>query len=242
MVHDPLRNLEQMLFIAETDRRDNQLTAFLDIGLFGAVHHNIGDFWIAQQFFQGAKAQQFVDQHFFKRKLLAPVQCDLELSQDLQNDWAEFLGQFLFRQRRGCFWINPFEQAGKDLLFDFMNAGFKAADLSFARMVRVHPIIEARHRVISAIASRRWWARVRDWRELFPAAIWFVSSVRSTCPAATHGFCNAELRTRARFHSGWTVFPTKCAHEFKPLVNAIKIWPDPIHKCSWDETGPQQEW
>ncbi len=85
-----------MLFIAETDRRDDQLTAFLDIGLFGAVHHNIGDFWIAQQFFQGAKAQQFVDQHFFKRKLLAPVQCDFEFSQDLQNDWTEFLGQFLF--------------------------------------------------------------------------------------------------------------------------------------------------
>ena len=77
LVDDPLGDLEQVLFVAEADRGELQLTLLFDVGLVRAVDHDIGHVRIVQQLFQWAEAQQLVDQHHFQRELFAPVERDL---------------------------------------------------------------------------------------------------------------------------------------------------------------------
>ena len=73
LVHDTLGNLEEVGFIAELDRRDDQFALLLNICLVGSVHHDVRHVGIIQQLFERAKSQQLVDQHFFERKLFAAV-------------------------------------------------------------------------------------------------------------------------------------------------------------------------
>src|SRR3546814_13190688 len=48
LVADALRALEQMLFVAKLDRRDDQLALALDIGLIGAVDHDVRNIGVRQ--------------------------------------------------------------------------------------------------------------------------------------------------------------------------------------------------
>ena len=101
MVHDALGDLEQMLFIAELDRGELELALFLDVSLFRPVHHDIGNIRIIEQFFERAKAEQFIDQNFFERELFAAVQGEFELRQHFHDDRAEFFGELFLVERRG---------------------------------------------------------------------------------------------------------------------------------------------
>src|SRR3546814_18926101 len=56
LVHDALGDLEQMLLVAELDRRDLELALFFDIGLFRAVDHVVAAFGIGQPLLQRSEA------------------------------------------------------------------------------------------------------------------------------------------------------------------------------------------
>src|SRR3546814_11473804 len=68
LVADALRDLEQMLFVAELDRRDDELALALDIGLIGPVDHDIRNVGVGEQILERAEAEQFVDKHILDRK------------------------------------------------------------------------------------------------------------------------------------------------------------------------------
>src|SRR3546814_20097955 len=75
LVADALRDLEQMLFVAKLDRRDDQLALALDIGLIGAVDHDDRNIGVRQQLLQRAETEQYVAEHLYDRDSLAGVQC-----------------------------------------------------------------------------------------------------------------------------------------------------------------------
>src|SRR3546814_5105663 len=66
LVDDALGDLEKMLLIAKLDRRELKLALLFNVGLFGAVHHDICYLRVGQQFLKRAKTQQFVAQHLFQ--------------------------------------------------------------------------------------------------------------------------------------------------------------------------------
>src|SRR3546814_3895456 len=68
-----------MLLIAKLDRRELKLALLFNVGLFGAVHHDICYIRVGQQFLKRAKTQQFVDQHLFQCELFAPVKREFQL-------------------------------------------------------------------------------------------------------------------------------------------------------------------
>ncbi len=140
LVHDPLRDLEQVLFVAELDRGEHQLALLFDIGLLRPIDHDVRHVGIGEQFLERTEAQQLVDQHLFERELFAPVERDLELGQHFQNDRAEFFGQLVLGQRGGGFRIDAFEQAGKHLFLDLVDARFEPADLRTGVVDRVHAV------------------------------------------------------------------------------------------------------
>src|SRR5258708_28004906 len=63
----------------ELDLGDFELTLAFDVGLVGAVDHDVADRRIREQLLERPEAEQFVDQHLFERQLFAPVEVDLEL-------------------------------------------------------------------------------------------------------------------------------------------------------------------
>ena len=87
-----------MLFVAEMNRGNDQLALLFDVGLIGSIDHDVADFRVAEQLFERPETQKFVNQHFFQRKLLAPVEGQFEFGEHFANDRAEFLGQFVFGQ------------------------------------------------------------------------------------------------------------------------------------------------
>src|SRR5205823_13642638 len=111
LVHDPLRDLEQMLLVAELDLRDLELALALYIGLLRTVDHDVADRRICEQRFERAKAEKLVDQHLLERKLLAPIQRYLQLGEHFADDRAEFLGELVLAQRRRGLRIDTLEQA-----------------------------------------------------------------------------------------------------------------------------------
>ena len=120
LVHDTLGDLEKMLFIAELNRRDFELTLDFDVGLFRTVDHDIRNIRVLKQFLEGTKAEKFVDENLFQSKLLTAVERQFQLGQHFHDDRAEFFGQ-LFLVERGCrFGIYPFQQSRKDLFLDFV--------------------------------------------------------------------------------------------------------------------------
>ena len=132
-----------MLFVTKADWGEHELALFFDVGLIGAVDHDIRNIRVIEQFFERAETEQFVDQHLFQRELFAPVQRDLQFGQHFHDDRAEFFGQFFLGQRRRCFGIDPLKQAGEHLFLDLVNAGFKAADFGIGLIDGRHPFIEA---------------------------------------------------------------------------------------------------
>ena len=148
LLHDALRDLEQMLLVAELDRRELELALLFDEGLLGAVDHDVGDVRIGQQLLERAVAEQLVDQHLFQRELLAAVEVDLQLGEHFADDRAEFLGELVLGQRRGGFGIDALEQARKHLLLDLVDRGIEAFGLVGCGVARSGlPVGEARHRV-----------------------------------------------------------------------------------------------
>ena len=103
LVDDALGDLEQMLLVAELDLGELELALALDVGLVGAVDHDVADRRVGEQLLERAEAEQLVDQHLFERELLAAVEVDLELGQHLADDRAEFLGELVLAERRGRF-------------------------------------------------------------------------------------------------------------------------------------------
>jgi hypothetical protein len=116
-----------------------ELALLFDIGLVRAVDHDIGDVRIAEQLFERTEAEQLVDQHFFQRKLFAPVEREFQFGQHFDDDRAEFFGQLVLGQRGGGFRIDALEQAGKHLFLDLVDRSFE--------MVRIHAILQPRHRL-----------------------------------------------------------------------------------------------
>ena len=103
-----------MLLVAELDLRDFELALALDVSLVGAVDHDVADRRVGEQLLERAEAEQFVDQHLFERELLAAVEVDLELGQDLGNDRAEFLGELVLGEGRGGFRDRPVREAAEE--------------------------------------------------------------------------------------------------------------------------------
>src|SRR5205085_3469795 len=88
LVHDPLRDLEQMLLVAELDLRDLELALAFDVGLLGAVDHDIAYRRVGEQLFERAEAEELVDQHFLERELLAPIERNLQLDKHFRDNRA----------------------------------------------------------------------------------------------------------------------------------------------------------
>ena len=91
---------------------------------------------VGEQLLERAEAEQFVDQHLFERELLAAVEVDLELGQDLADDRAEFLGELVLGEGRGGLGIDPLEQAREHLLLDPVDRGLEAFGLAAAVLRR----------------------------------------------------------------------------------------------------------
>src|SRR3546814_6034290 len=75
-----------MLFVAELDRRDDELALALDIGLIGPVDHDIRNVGVGEQLLERAEAEQFVDQHLFECELFAAVEGDAQLGEHLRSE------------------------------------------------------------------------------------------------------------------------------------------------------------
>ena len=156
-----------MLFVAKLDLRELELALALDIGLLGAVDHDVGDVRIGEQFLEWPQAQQLVDQHLFQRELLAAVERQLQLGEHFADDRAEFLGQLVLVECRRRLGIDAFEQARKDLLLDLVDRAFEALDLRTARFAggglpvgkALHRVLlRARHRAADLVSgSRQRW-------------------------------------------------------------------------------------
>ena len=223
LVHDALRDLEQVLFVAEADRGEGELALLFDVGLIRPVDHDIGHVRIVEQFFERTEAEQFVDQHLFQRELLAAVEGDLELGQHFHDDRAEFLGEILLGQRRRRFGIDPLEQAREHLFLDLVDAGFKPADFGIALVDRGHALVETVDRFGGCGRTRRRrrcrggaFSAVfaRDRREL-------VSAARAGCgrtAGALHRTRDPEGRSAAGLHSASVALFAECAHSQPPRL------------------------
>src|SRR3546814_13314638 len=60
LVADALRELEQMLFVATLDRRDDQLALALHVGLIGDVDPDVRHIWVRKQLLARANTTQFL--------------------------------------------------------------------------------------------------------------------------------------------------------------------------------------
>ena len=195
LVHNALGDLEQMLFVAELDRRDLELTLALHVGLVGAVDHDVANRRIREQLFEWAEPEKLVDEHLFQRELLAAVEGDLELGKHFRDDWTKFLGKLVLVQRCRSFRVDTFEKSREDLFLDSVNRSLKAFDFAGALFAaRVLARGEAVHcRAQAAIAA---WLRDRsirrrgqlvDGRELLASL-----DGRSASRAALHWLGDAE--------------------------------------------------
>lgn len=138
-----------MLFIPELNRGNFQSAFALNIGLFWAVNHDVADLVIAQQFFQRAKAQKLIDQHFLKSNLFAPVERDFQLIQHVFGNWPKLLAELVMRQSGCGFGINPFQKAGENLLFNAVDRGPKAVCCATCVCRAIGSFKQAAHRVRS---------------------------------------------------------------------------------------------
>src|SRR5215213_248807 len=121
-----------MLLVAELDLRDLELALAFDVGLLGAVDHDIADRRVGEKLFERAEAEKLVDQHLFERKLLAAIEVDLELGQDLADDRAELFGELVLAERRRRFRVDSLEQARKHLLLDLVDRCLEALGAAVA--------------------------------------------------------------------------------------------------------------
>ena len=122
-----------MLLVAELDLRDLELALALDVGLLGAVDHDVADRRVGEQLLERPEAEQFVDQHLFERELLAAIEGDLELGEHFGDDRPEFLGELVLVEGRRGFGIDALEQAREHLFLDPVDRGFEAFDLAAGR-------------------------------------------------------------------------------------------------------------
>ena len=71
---DPLRHIHHVLIVAETDVGELELALPLDIDLGEAVHHDVGDRFVAQQRLERSQANHVVDDRRAEQFLLAAVE------------------------------------------------------------------------------------------------------------------------------------------------------------------------
>ena len=155
-VADALRDLEQMLLVAELNIGELELALAFDEGLFGAVDHDVRNGRIGEQFFQGPEAEQFVDEDLLERELLAAIERKLQLGEHFADDRAEFLGELVLGERRRGFGIDALEQARQHLFLDAVDRGFEALDARIAGIARCRLTIgEALHRIAIGDAAGR---------------------------------------------------------------------------------------
>ena len=206
-----------MLLIAEHHAGQRQLALAFDIGLVGAIDHDVRNIGIVEQFLQRTKAEQFIDQHLFQRELLAAVEGDLQLCQHLEDDGTEFLGQLVLRQGRCRFGIDAFEETRQHLFLDLVDRLLEALRAIVDVLVR-HARVEAVHRIVAAVAAGcvtgrnlRQCRRI-DGRELAAALLARSRAGRK----ALHGLGDTECGARC-LRSG---LPSECAHGW--LISCLR--------------------
>jgi hypothetical protein len=136
-----------VLLVAELDRRDLELALALDVGLLGAVDHDVGNSRVVEQLLERTETEQLVDEHLFKRKLFAAVERELELGEHFADDRPEFLGELVLVERCGGFGVDPFEQAREHLFLDLVDAGLETFDLWAGFVLGGLAVVQACHRV-----------------------------------------------------------------------------------------------
>ena len=209
-----------MLLVAELDLRDLELALALDVGLLGAVDHDVADRRVGEQLFERPEAEKLVDQNLLERELLAPVERDLQLCEHFGNDRPEFLGEFVLVERRGGFGIDTFEQARKHLLLDPVDRGFEtfgtAVGRFTARVLTGGETVHRAHWGAGGVQRRRVGRRRQfvDRRELLAAAKGGRSR-RARTGRAFHGLGHAKARPAPAADS-----PTfaECAHSTPPTL------------------------
>ena len=207
-VHDALRDLEQVLLVAEHDAGELELALALDEGLVGAVHHDVRDGRIGKQHFERPEAEQLVDEHLLERDLLAAVERQLQLGEHLADDRPEFLAQLVLGKRRGGFRVDTLQQAWEHLLLDLVDRGLEAF-LARGRLIGGAALAGAKalHRVLHAVARHfdgglggflllGFRQRLNRWG-------------RARSP---HGRCVAEAPTRRAQCRSNPSFSAECTH------------------------------
>src|SRR6476620_10339221 len=121
-----------MLLVAELNLRQLSLALALDVGLLGAIDHDVAYSRVGEQFFERTEAEKLIDQHFFQSELLTPVERDFQLCEYLGDDWPEFLGELILVEGRRGFGVDALEEARKHLLLDAVDRRFEALDLAAA--------------------------------------------------------------------------------------------------------------
>ena len=181
-----------MLLVAELDLSDLELALALDVGLLGAVDHDVADRRVGEQLFERPEAEKFVDQNLLERELLAPVERDLQLGEHFGNDRPEFLGELVLVERRRGFGVDSFEQARKHLLLDPVNRGFETLDPAAALLAAgILTRRQAVHRANLANRIRRGGIHRR--RQLVDRRELVATAGRRATGAALHGLGNPEV-------------------------------------------------
>ena len=204
-----------MLFVAKLGRGEHQLALFLDIGLVGAVHHDVRDVRVGQQLFQRAEAQQLVDEHLFQRELLPPVEREFQFGEHLHDDRPEFLRQLFLVERGGRFRIDTLQQAREHLLLDLVYGGLEPLATDAGLVDAIGPLAEPVHGIAGCRGRRVRYVQRIDRRELFPAGRRRIGRFRVLFDwrrAARHRACHAKAGPTA---AGIVSF-AESAHRSRP--------------------------
>ncbi len=202
-----------MFLITELDVRELELALAFDIGLLGAVDHDVRDVGIVEQLLERPQAQQFVDQHLFERELLAAVERELQLGQHLDDDRAEFLGQLFLVERGGGFGIDALQQARQHLFLDAVDRAFKPLHPRLAGIARQGLTLgKALHRIERAAGDgadriafgQDGW----DGGELIAA----LALGRACAGRALHRPGDTECRAPGGCPVPCSTAPSKCTH------------------------------
>src|SRR5205085_1051014 len=155
------------------------------------------DRWVGQQFLERPETEQLVDEHLLERELLASVERDLQLGEDLADDRTEFFGELILAERGRGFRVDALEQTRKHLFLDAVDGGLETLALAaggFAAGVLARR--QAIHRPLGstvAVGDRRVECRrqIIERRELVSAR--FGSRGADGSASTLHRFGDAEV-------------------------------------------------
>src|SRR4029079_6686500 len=211
LVHDPLRDLKQMLLVAELDLGQLELALALDVGLLGTVDHDVADCRVGEQLFERPESEQLVDEDLLARELFAPFERDLELGEHLRDDRAEFLRELVLVEGRRRFGVDAFQEAREDLLLDPVDRRLKAFD--FAAALFAAGVLSSREAVHGAAGGGAAFREIGFGRRKLVERRELIAAVRRrrgrAARAALHGLGDAKARASAATHSTTLA---ECAH------------------------------